>query len=145
MREDAVEPVRETAFCLTLWHAFLTGLVGVLLLVLNDIEAATALLIAANIVLLYALVLIARAGRLNKRGILRSQVWRTLTPRRRPSGEAGLIAATEAVQQTWLRFAKGAAAAAIVLSAFAYASKGSEPASAKADLTRSTLSMTCCR
>src|SRR5947209_10066799 len=138
MREDAMEPVRETTFCLTLWHAVLTGIVGVLLIVLNDFEAATALLIAANIVLLYALVLIARASRLNERRIVHSQIWRTLTPRRRPSGEAGLSAASEAVQQIWLRFAKGAAAAAIILSGLAYASKGSEPASAKASLTRPT-------
>jgi len=140
-----MEPVRETTFFLTVWHAFLTGLVGLLLIVLSDFEAPTALLIAANMALLFALVLVARAGRLDERSIIQSQVWRTLTPRKRPSSEAGLRAAREAVEQTWLRFAKAAAMIAIILSALAYASNGNAPAWAKASLARSSLAMTCCR
>jgi hypothetical protein len=140
-----MEPVRETAFYLTLWHAFLTGLVGILLIVLNDFATPTALLIAANIVLLFALVLIARASRLHERRITQSQVWRTLSPRKRPSGEAGLRATRKAVEQTWLRFAKGAAAAAIVLSALAYASTSGERAWAKPELARSSVATICCQ
>ena len=140
-----MEPVRETAFFLTVWHAFLTGLVALLLVVLNDFAMPTALLIAANIALLFALVLVARAGRLDEHRITQSQVWRTLTPRRRPGGQAGLRAAREAVEQTWLRFAKGAALIAIILSALAYASSGNAPAWAKAGFARSTVAMTCCR
>ena len=140
-----MEPVRETAFFLTVWHAFLTGLVALLLIVLNDFETPTALLIAANIALLFALVLVARAGRLDEHRIIGSQVWRTLTPRRRPSGQAGLRAAREAVERTWLRFAKAAALIAIILSALAYANSGSAPAWAKAGLARSSLAMICCR
>src|SRR4051794_1641035 len=112
-----MEPVRETAFFLTVWHAFLTGLVALLLIVLNDFDIPTALLMAANIALLFALVLVARAGQLDERRITQSQVWRTLTPRRRPSGQAGLQAARDAVERTWLRFAKGTAMIAIILSA----------------------------
>ena len=44
--------------------------------------------------------------------------------RARPPGEAGLRMARRALEETWLRFAKGAAAVAIVLSALAYASNG---------------------
>ena len=56
-----MEPFRETAFCLTLWHAFLTLLVAVLVIALGGLDAPTALLAAANIALLFALALMARA------------------------------------------------------------------------------------
>ena len=63
MREGRHGAFPRTAFFLTVWHAFLDrALVGLLLIVLNDFETPTALLIAANIALLFALVLMARGG-----------------------------------------------------------------------------------
>ena len=121
-----MEPLRETAFYLTLWHAFLTGLVAVLLIVLNDFEPATALLIAANVALLFALTLMARAGRLTERNVARGQFWRTVPARTRPAGEAGLRLARRALAETWLSFAKGAAMIAIVFSGLAYASNSAD-------------------
>jgi len=119
-----MDSFRETAFYLTLWHAFLAGLCTVLLIVLNDLDAATAFLIAANIALLFALTLMARAGRLNVQRITRGMFWRTLPPARRPAGDAGLRLACRALGETWLQFAKGAAVLAIALSSLAYASNG---------------------
>lgn len=115
---------RETAFCLTLWYAFLTVLVSVLAIVLYDLDAPTALLAAANVALLFALVLMARAGRLTETNITRGQFWRVLPINARPRGEAGARAAHRALQDTWFKFAKGAAAVAIALSSLAFASNG---------------------
>jgi hypothetical protein len=120
-----MDSFRETAFWLTVWHAFLATLVAALAIVLQDFEPATALLIAANVTLLFSLALITRAGRLTDRRITRGQFWRSLPPAKRPPGEAGLRMARQALQETWLRFAKGAAALAIVLSGLAYACNGS--------------------
>ncbi len=65
---------RATAFYLAVWYAFLTALGSVLLIVLNDVELAAGLLIAANLALLFALVLMASGGRLNDRRITRGSV-----------------------------------------------------------------------
>ena len=113
---------RETAFYLMIWHSFLAILVTLLLIALNDIEPATALLIAANFALLFSAVLIIRTNRLDEQRITRTAFWRTVPARQRPHGEAGLRLARAALEETWLKFAKGAAAAAIILCALAYAS-----------------------
>ena len=77
---------RETAFYLTAWHAFLATLVAVLFIVLQDFEPATALLIAANITLLFSLVLMARAGRLTDRRIMRAEFLAHAASRETPPG-----------------------------------------------------------
>jgi hypothetical protein len=119
-----MDSYRETAFCLALWYAVLTALGALLLIALHDVALATGLLIAANAALLFALILMVRIGRLTDRSILRGQFWRTLPPRSRVAGEAGLRMARRALEDAGLRFAKAAAAIAIVLSALAYASNG---------------------
>ena len=118
-----MDPFRATAFHLALWYAVLAALGAVLLIALNDVAPATAFLIAATVALLFALVLIAAVGRFT-RHITRGQFWRTLPPGQRPASEAGLQMARRALYDTWLSFAKGAAAVAIVLSGLAYASNG---------------------
>ena len=125
-----MDSFRETAFYVTVWHAFLATLVAVLLIVLNDFEPSTALLIGANLTLLFSLVLVARAGQLSERQIKRGQFWRTLPPKTRPMGDAGLRMARQVLEMTWLRFAKGAAAVAIILSGLAYLSHGTGQADA---------------
>jgi hypothetical protein len=119
-----MDKFRDTAFYLMVWQTFLAVLAALLLVALNDIEPATALLIAANLALLFSLVLVIRTNRLDEGRIARTEVWRTVPPRQRPPGEAGLRMARAALEETWLRFAKGAAAAAIVLCTLAYASHG---------------------
>ena len=117
-----MEPFRETAFCLTLWHAFLTLIVAVVAIALSDLDAPTALLAAANVALLFAVALMARAGRLTETNITRGQYWRTLPKQKRPAGQGGARLARRALQDTWLTFARGAAMIAIVLAGLAYAS-----------------------
>jgi hypothetical protein len=119
---------RETAFSLTAWYAFLACLGALLLIVLNDIETPAAFLIAANVALLFALGLIAKARGLSERSIMRGEFWRALPARERPRGETGWRMAHSALEQTWLKFAKGAAAVAIVLCGLAYASHGTNAA-----------------
>ena len=114
-----MENYRNTAFYLALWYAFLAALIAVLLIALNDVTPATGLLIAANAALLLALgLMVATSGRLN------AQFWRTLPPQERPTTEAARQMACRALEETWLRFAKGAAVAAIVLCVFAHMSNG---------------------
>ena len=122
-----MDSFRETAFCLTLWQGLLTLLVTVLAIALNDLHAPAALLVAATVALLFALVLMARAGRLTERNVTRGQFWRTVPPRNRPPGEAGARLASRVLRETWLRFAKAAAMVAIVLASLAYVSKDSAP------------------
>jgi hypothetical protein len=127
-----MERCRETAFCLTLWYAVLTVIVAVLAIVLHDLDRSASLLAAANVALMFALVLMARAGRLTDVNVARGQFWRTLPASERPRGEAGRRMARTALELTWLQFAKGTAAIAIVLCAFAHVNRGpSAPASAQ--------------
>jgi hypothetical protein len=141
---------RETAFYLTVWHAFLAALVSVLLIAINDFEPTTALLVAANLTLIFSLVLVARARRLTEHRIARGQFWRTVPPQDRPAGEAGLRMARNVLEMTWLRFARDAAAVAIVLSALAYLSSGSGQAATQSQKA-ATMSVSgpsvsaCCR
>jgi hypothetical protein len=122
--EDTMDPCRETAFCLALWYAVLTVLTGVLVIVLCDLDLQVALLAAANMALLFALVLMARSGRLTERNIVRSQLWRTLPEVSRPAGQAGAWLAQRALRESLLTFARGAAAVAVVLASLAYVSSG---------------------
>ena len=122
-----MDSFRETAFCLTLWQGLLTLLVTVLAIALNDLNAPAALLVAATVALLFALVLMARAGRLTEHNVTRGQFGRTVPPRNRPPGEAGARLASRVLRETWLRFAKAAAMVAIVLASLAYVSKDSAP------------------
>ena len=121
-----MERCRETAFCLTLWYVILTVIVAVLAIALHDLGLSASLLVAANIALLFALVLTARAGRLTDSNVVRGQFWRTLSLRERPPGEAGARIARRALHETWLKFAKGAAAVAVVLSSVALVSNGAD-------------------
>jgi hypothetical protein len=119
-----MESYRETAFCLALWYAVLATLAALPLIVLHDTDPATALLIAANAALLFAVLLIAAVNHLTDRRIERGQFWRTLPPNKRAAGDAGLRMARQALRDVWLRFAKGAAAVAIVLGVVAFMSHG---------------------
>ena len=118
-----MDPFRATAFHLAVWYAVLAALGAVLLIVLNDVDPAAAFLIAANVALLFALLLIAAVSHLT-RHVTRGPFWNTLPPAQRPATEAGRRIACRALRDTWLTFAKGASAVAIVLCGLAYASNG---------------------
>ncbi len=113
---------RETAFGLTLWYAVLASLVGVLLIVLNDLQPPVAFLAGANIALLFALALILKTRGLSEDNISRGAFWRTVAQRDRPRGAGGLRMARATLERILLSFARGAAVVAIVFCALALAS-----------------------
>jgi hypothetical protein len=117
-----MDEIRTTAFALTIFHAFLAALSTTLLIILHDFDAETSFLIAANCALLFSLLLMARANRLTDEQIVRGTFWRTVPVKCRPAGVSGRKIARSILEETWLRFAKGAAVAAIVLCGLAYAS-----------------------
>jgi hypothetical protein len=117
-----MDDFRNTAIGLSIWYAFLAVLIGLLLIVLNDLEAPTAFLAAANIALLFAFGLIVKVRHLTEHSIVREAFWRTLPARNRPESEPARRVARSTLEQTWLHFAKGAAALAVVLCALAYVS-----------------------
>ena len=132
---------RETAIGLTFWYAILAVLIGLLLIVLNDMETPAAFLAAADITLLFALGLIIKASQLNEHSVVREEFWRALPAPLRTHGEPGRRLARTTLEQTWLHFAKGAAALAIVLCGLAYASHGTN-ASAFADAVSAPMHLT---
>lgn len=119
-----MQTFHDTAFYLMLWQTFLAVMASVLFLVLNDIEPATALLIAANLALVFSLLLVVRASRLDEQRVVRTELWWALPARTRPPGELGRRMARVALEETWLRFAKGGAALAIALCTLAYMCHG---------------------
>lgn len=121
-----MDSCRETAFCLTLWYAVLTVIVALLVIALNDLDRSASVLVAANVALLFALALIVGARRLTDLNIVRGQFWHALPSRERPHGQAGARIARRALHETWLEFAKGAAAVAVVLSSLAFVSSGAD-------------------
>jgi hypothetical protein len=113
---------RETAIGLTIWYAFLVLLSGLLLIVLNDLDARAACLAGADIALLFALGLVVKSRQLNEQSIVRCQFWRALPASVRPHGAGGRRVAYSMLERVWLHSAKGAAAIAIVLCGLALVS-----------------------
>lgn len=76
---------------------------------------ALALVIGADIALVFAIGLVLRAACLCDDGIERTEAWRTLAPQERPTGEAGPRSARDDLQVVLLKFAKAASGVAILL------------------------------
>jgi hypothetical protein len=113
---------RETAFGLTLWYAVLAVLIGVLLIVLNDLQPPVAFLAGADIALLFALGLILKTRSLREDNISRDTFWRAVPQRDRPRGQSGLRMARAMVERILLSFARAAAVVAIIFCGLALAS-----------------------
>ena len=114
---------RATAFYLAVWYAFLATLGVVLLIALNDVGPASAFLIAANSALLFALLAHAPGGPPGRPAHHTRAVLAHIAARGRARrDDTGRLMARRALEETWLRFAKGAAAVAILFSGLAYAS-----------------------
>jgi hypothetical protein len=105
----------EKAFYLLVWRAVLVALVGAVLIVTRTAELATALLVGANIALLFSLGLIAWTSQLDQDQIVRTEAWRTLTPEERPAGKSGRFSALNCLEEIAFRFAKASAAIAAAL------------------------------
>src|SRR5215831_11159795 len=112
-------PFRENAFYLFAWRAFLAALIGLVLMVTRT-ELAAAFLIGADVALLFSCGLIVWSDRLTEERVVWTQAWRMLQPTQRPAGWAGRRWAHRYLSDMALRFAEGASALAIALSASAF-------------------------
>jgi hypothetical protein len=81
---------------------------------------AMAFRIGATVVLAFAVVLLARAGRLDDWRVTACEAWQALDERERPVGHDGRRCAREHLEELCLRFAKSAAGIAIVLYAVSF-------------------------
>lgn len=127
-----MDDFRETAIGLTFWYGFLALLLGLLLIVLNDLDVHAACLAGADIALLFALALIVKSRALNEQSIVRGQFWRALPSDKRPHSEGARRMARFMLERIWLHSAKGAAAIAIALCMLALATHhGGAPAAAQ--------------
>jgi len=117
-------PFRDNAFYLLVWRATLTVLVAVVVMATSAISLKAALLVGAHFALLFALVLVLAADRLDENRVLKTGAWRMLMPGQRPAGVAGRRWARNYLKEIDLRFAKAASAIAVALAASALAVVG---------------------
>jgi hypothetical protein len=95
--------------------ASLVALAAATVMLAFSFAPALALSIGANTALVFSIGLLLRVACLTEDRIVRTEVWRVLTPQERPVGETGRRLARDDLQEVLLRFAKGAAAVAIAL------------------------------
>ena len=110
---------RQMLFYLLLWRAILVALIALVLAATRCLELRGALLIAANVALLFSLGLIVWSGLLGVDRIVWTKAWRTLRPDERPAGVAGRMVAYHCLCGVAFRFAKGSSAVAAAMSASA--------------------------
>jgi hypothetical protein len=106
---------RRLAFAAAARDAAVVALAAATLMVGFSFAPALSLSIGANIALVFAIGMMLRAACLSDKGMERTEAWRFLQPQERPVGDAGRRLARDELQDVLLRFAKAAAAAAIVL------------------------------
>ena len=105
----------EKAFYLLVWRAVLVALVGAVLIVTSTVEVTAALLVGANVALLFSVGLIVWTSQLDEDRIVRTEAWRTLMPEERPAGKSGRFCALNYLEEIAFRFAKASSAVAIAL------------------------------
>ena len=105
----------EKVFYLLVWRAVLVALVGAVLIVTCTAELAAALLVGANVALLFSVGLIVWTSQLDEEQIVRTEAWRTLVAEERPAGKSGRFCALNCLEEIAFRFAKASAAVAAVL------------------------------
>lgn len=120
-----MQTFRQIAFLICVWKAFLAALVASILTVCFSFEVAPACLIGANVALVFSLALMLSAGRLDEDRIVRTETWRLAAEHEQLGDTLGRRFACTALADVTLRFAKGAAAVAIVLSSLALAASRS--------------------
>jgi hypothetical protein len=95
--------------------AAFVALAAATLMVAFSFAPAFALVVGADIALVFAIGLLLRAACLSDDRIERTEPWRILEPQERPMGEAGRRSARDDLQVVLLRFAQGASGVAILL------------------------------
>jgi hypothetical protein len=114
-----MEPFRDNVFYLLLWRAILAALIGLVSMATCRLGPAATTLIGANVALLFSLGLMASLQWSAGQRIVWTKAWRMLPANRRPAGQSGRRLARDCQQDLTLRFAQGASAVAIGLSASA--------------------------
>jgi hypothetical protein len=105
----------KNAYYLLLWRTILVALIAAVLMVTHTIELKAALLVGANIALLFSVGLIAWTSQHDEEQIVRTEAWRTLMPEERPAGKIGRFCALNCLEEIAFRFAKASAAVAAAL------------------------------
>src|SRR5262245_66337959 len=113
--ERAMTKFNEKAFYLLVWRAVLVTLVGLVLIVTRTVELTTALLVGANIALLFSVALIVWTSQLDEEQVVRTEAWRLLAPGERPAGLPGSQCALNNLAEMAFQFAKASSALAIAL------------------------------
>ena len=96
-------------------EASLVALGTTTLMVGFSFDPPLALNLGAQIALIFCLFLLHRVSTLNEERLRRSEAWRGLEPHERPRDGPALMRAKRELQNTLLRFAKGASGVACVL------------------------------
>ena len=122
-----MDPFRRLAFFTLARDTSFVVLATATLMVGFSFMPRLALGIGANVALLYAIALMIRAGLLTDRRITRAEAWRLL--RNSEDSAPDPLLARETFRDLLLRFARTAAAAAVVLSASSLIVRGPDPAS----------------
>lgn len=91
------------------------ALTGTTLMVGFSFDPPLALMIGAQIALIFCLFLLYRVSALSAERLVRTEAWRGLAPHQRPRDEYGLARARQRLQHAMLHFAKGSSAIACVL------------------------------
>jgi hypothetical protein len=107
----------ENAYYLLVWRTILVALIAAVLMVTRTIELNAALLVGANIALLFSVGLIVWTSQLDEERIVRTEAWRMLVPEERPAGPVGRQCALNNLEEMTFRFAKASSAVAIALAA----------------------------
>lgn len=106
---------RRLAFAAAARDAGFVALAAATLMLAFSFAPALSLSIGANIALMFAIFMILRAVCLRDDSVERTEAWLVLQARERPAGDMGRRLARDELQDVLLRFAKAAAAAAILL------------------------------
>ena len=113
-----MEPFRDKVFYLLLWRAILAALIGLVSMATCRLGPAATTLIGANVALLFSLGFMASLQWSAGQRVW-TKAWRMLPANRRPAGQSGRRLARDCQRDLTLRFAQGASAVAIGLSASA--------------------------
>src|SRR5262245_48275082 len=113
--ERAMKEFCDKTFYLLVWRAVLAALAGAVLIVTRTAEPEIALLVGANIALLFSVGLIVWTSQLDEEQIVRTEAWRMLVPGERPAGPVGRQCALDSLEEMAFRFAKASSAVAIAL------------------------------
>jgi hypothetical protein len=103
------------AFFTTARDASFVALAAATLMLAFSFEPALACFVGGNVALIFTLGLLLRVACLSDERIVRTEVWRILTPQERPVDETERRQARDDFQELLLRFAKAAAGIAVAL------------------------------